>query len=284
VAACPAPFAPLHFNKAAEMSGLHRTVQHRSALRWVEARTLASNRAFPRHSHDGLGVGVIVSGAHRSWSGVGHVEAHAGDTIMVNPGEMHDGLPLGGRPREWKMLYFDPSVATRFLEAQGVAGIEIVRPAVSDRLLATRFAELFSSVTEDPADRLLLEENLLRLLMRISRCHGLRPLPKGPSPTVKKALARIDADPTLPIRLAELAELAGTSRFQLLRGFVRDIGATPHAYLVQRRVQIARRLLAAGTPIAEAAIDAGFADQSHMTRAFVRQFGVTPGRYIRALA
>jgi AraC-like DNA-binding protein len=42
--------------------------------------------------------------------------------------------------------------------------------------------------------------------------------------------------------------------------------------------------LADGRPIAEAAIDAGFADQSHMTRAFVRQFGVTPGRYVAALA
>jgi len=223
----------------------------------------------------------MLSGAHRSWSGVGHVEAHAGDMIMVNPGEMHDGMALGGRRREWRMLYFDPAVVTRFVEAEGVAGIEIVRPAVSDRLLATRFAELF---TDERPDRLLLEENLLRLIMRISRCHGLRPPPREASSPVKKALPRIDGDPTLPIRLAELAELARTSRFQLLRGFVREVGATPRANLVQRRVHIARRLLADGRPIVEAAIDAGFADQSHMTRAFVRQFGVTPGRYVAALA
>ena len=37
-------------------------------------------------------------------------------------------------------------------------------------------------------------------------------------------------------------------------------------------------------PIVDAAINAGFADQSHMTRAFVRQFGVTPGRYVAAIA
>jgi AraC-like DNA-binding protein len=266
------------------MPGLHQMVQHRSALRWIEARTLTSDRVFPRHSHEQLGVGVMFSGAHRSWSGVGHVEANAGDVIMVNPGEMHDGTPLGGRPREWRMLYFDPAVVTRLVEAEGAAGIEIVRPAVSDRRLAIRFAELFTSVTDERPDRLLFEENLLRLIMRVSRCHGLRPLRREPSPRVKKALARIDADPTSPLQLADLAQLAGTSRFQLLRGFVRDVGATPHAYQVQRRVHIARRLLANGRPIAEAAIDAGFADQSHMTRAFVRQFGVTPGRYVAALA
>ena len=55
----------------------------------------------------------MFSGAHRSWSGVGHVEAQAGDAIMVNPGEMHDGIPVGGGVREWRMLYFDPSLVAR---------------------------------------------------------------------------------------------------------------------------------------------------------------------------
>jgi AraC-like DNA-binding protein len=162
----------------------------------------------------------------------------------------------------------DPAVVARLAEAEGVASIEIVRPAVIDRLLATRFADLFTSVTDEPPDRLLLEENLLRLIMRISRRHGLRPPAREPSPSVKKALARIDRDPTSPVKLAELAELAGTSRFRLLRGFVREVGATPHAYLVQRRLHLGRRLLADGRPIVEAAIDSGFADQSHFTPLF----------------
>jgi len=141
-------------------------IQHRSAIRWVEARTLASDRVFPRHSHDQLGIGIMVSGAHRSWSGIGNVEAHAGDIIMVNPGEMHDGMPLGGDLREWRMLYFDPALVTEFVEAEGVTGIEVIRPAVSDRLLATRFAALFASVIDTGPDLLLLEENLLRLKSR----------------------------------------------------------------------------------------------------------------------
>ena len=69
------------------------------------------------------------------------------------------------------------------------------------------------------------------------------------------------------------------SRFHLLRGFFRATGATPHAYILQRRVRLARQLLAAGEELTEASARAGFADQSHMTRAFVRQLGVTPARY-----
>lgn len=73
------------------------------------------------------------------------------------------------------------------------------------------------------------------------------------------------------------------SRFQLLRGFAGATGLTPHAYLVQRRIHLARRLIATGIPLAEAAIASGFADQSHMTRIFTRNHGISPGAYALAM-
>jgi AraC-like DNA-binding protein len=77
--------------------------------------------------------------------------------------------------------------------------------------------------------------------------------------------------------LLDLARETGLSRFQVLRGFVRVTGLTPHAYQVQRRVALARGLIARGRPLAEVAATCGFADQSHMTRQFVRIYGVSPG-------
>jgi len=193
-------------------------------------------------------------------------------------------MALRGNPREWRMLYFDPTAVARMAEAEGANTFEVVRPAVHDPVLAARFARLFACVTAASPDPLLLTESLLRLVMNALRRHGLRPPRKESSPSVRKALARLDGDPASPISLTELAKLVGVNRFQLLRGFAREVGTTPHAYLVQRRIQFARRLLVAGRPIVEAAIDAGFADQSHLTRAFVRQFGITPGRYVAAVA
>lgn len=57
---------------------------------------LQSEHTFPRHSHDHFGIGVISQGAQRSWSLLGQVEAGPGDVIIVNPGEVHDGMPLQG--------------------------------------------------------------------------------------------------------------------------------------------------------------------------------------------
>jgi AraC-like DNA-binding protein/quercetin dioxygenase-like cupin family protein len=263
---------------------VHRVTQHRSVLPGVEARTITSDRTFPRHSHDQLGIGVVLSGAHRSWSGIGHVEARAGDSIMVNPGEMHDGMPGGQGPRQWRMLYFEPAVVARATRAEGVEVIEVVRPAVHDPVLASLFVRSFDRVIEQPSSELAIEESLLMLVMRALRKHGARQTPSRElSPSVRRALERVEADPASQTSLAELARLSGISRFQLVRGFVREVGVTPHAYVLQRRVLLARQLLTLGQSIVEAAMNAGFADQSHLTRAFLRQFGVTPGRYLAAI-
>jgi AraC-like DNA-binding protein len=264
---------------------IHQVEQHRSAVPGIEAMTLVSNDHFPRHSHDQFGIGVITFGAQRSWSGIGSVSASAGDVIMANPGEIHDGVPLDGSERGWRMIYLDPALVAREVEEELVGHIEIVRPVARDSLLARHFAGLFPCLTAVQPDRLATDENLLRSLMYLMRRHSTaRASSTERSPSVAKAIQRLDVAPESQVSLAELALLSGVSRFQLLRGFAREVGITPHAYLVQRRVCLARRLLANGQTPAQAAIQAGFADQSHMTRAFVRHVGVTPSRYRAAVA
>ena len=264
---------------------IHRAEQHRSAVPGIEAFALASDQSFPRHAHDQFGIGILHSGAQRSWSGVGPVEAAAGDIITVNPGEMHDGNPIQGRMRTWRMLYFDPGLVAETLHEDMQGTVEIARPALRDPLLAECFAQLYAGITVPVPDVLVVEERVLRTLAHLMSRHGSRPLPvPGHPPSVARALCSMDEAPERPVTLAELAALSGVSRFQLLRGFARVVGTTPHAYLIQQRVRLARRLLAAGQRPAEAAVAAGFADQSHLTRAFGRQLGITPARYSAAMA
>ncbi len=52
------------------------------------------------------------------------VNASAGDVIMVNPGEIHDGAPLDVNARGWRMVYFDPDLVARELREEIVAQIE----------------------------------------------------------------------------------------------------------------------------------------------------------------
>jgi len=83
------------------------------------------------------------------------------------------------------------------------------------------------------------------------------------------------------ISLQELSELAGMCRFALARTFAREVGVPPHAYLNRLRVGRARELIAAGRRLSDVALEVGFTDQSHLTRHFKRQLGMTPGEWAR---
>ena len=90
----------------------HRAVMLPPCLVGVEAVSLVSARAFPRHAHDQFGLGVVREGGHASWSGLGPVEAGPDEVIAVSPAEMHDGAPVGGA-RAWDMLYVAPETVAR---------------------------------------------------------------------------------------------------------------------------------------------------------------------------
>jgi AraC-like DNA-binding protein/GNAT superfamily N-acetyltransferase len=203
----------------------------------------------------------------------------------VNPGEVHDGRAIGRRPRAWRILYLDPALmdaACADVHDGRATPFAFAAPAFLDPRVRTRFDAAFAHATAPAArrDALACEGALLTLVARLL-AHATVPTVSdaGPTARVRRARDRIDADPAAPVTLAELAAEAGLSRWQLLRGFARELGLTPHAYVVQRRLALARRLIRTRRSLAEVAVVAGFYDQSHLTRCFVRQFGVTPRRY-----
>lgn len=248
----------------------------------IDAMQADSAMAFGRHVHPQFGLGVIERGAQRSASGRGLVEAGAGDTITVNPGEVHDGAPLGDGGRAWRMLYLDPGLVAD-LAADMLPGastmFEFHAPALRDARLAAQVRALFDAATDAaaPSAHLRMQECLLAVLGTL-----LRPRQRELPAPIAPARTMMDDDPAAPWSLAQLAAEAGLSRYQLVRQFARATGLTPHAYLLQQRLQQARRLIGTGAPLAEVAAASGFADQSHLTRMFVRSFGVTPGTYASA--
>lgn len=264
-----------------------RFTMHRCAVPGIEAVEAASRHSFARHTHDRFGIGVIERGAQRSLSGRGPVEAGSGDVITVNPGEVHDGAPIGDAGRSWRIVYLDPA-----LVAEAAADItdgrrrayEFMSPVVADPRAGRRVCGLFDALTDDrePDAGGRWEALLLTLLVGLGTGTGT-----GRGSTVPDAIApareMIDDDPAASLALADLARACGLSRYQLIRAFAKATGMTPHAYLVQRRIDRARALIADGVSLAEAAAGSGFADQSHMTRVFVGKYGLSPGVYADAL-
>ncbi|MDI7860872.1 AraC family transcriptional regulator [Rhizobiaceae bacterium n13] len=248
-----------------------------SGLRAVMAD---SSHVFPRHTHDEFGIGVICAGGQISASGRGQVTAGAGDVITVNPGEVHDGAPLRGERRHWQMLYFDPDLISdlhRAVHPGASTDFEFTAPVLSNEAIAAALLAAFRQISTGVsiAPRLASEQALLQLLAPLMQ---IRPAPMAPRrhPEIRRARTLLDDMPEANLSLAQLAAEAGLSRFQTLRAFTASYGMTPHAYVMQRRANIAKQLIIKGTGLAAAATEAGYADQSHMTRDFRRRYGLTP--------
>lgn len=104
-------------------------------------------------------------------------------------------------------------------------------------------------------------------------------------PKLRRVIDFIEAHLHDSIGLDDLAAAAGLSANHFLRVFKLATGETPYHFLRARRLERARALLADNTmPLAELALECGFANQAHFTAAFSREQGISPGRYRRTVA
>lgn len=260
----------------------HRVCVDPPCLPGVETIAIASSHSFPRHSHDQFGIGLMTGGAHASWSACGLVEAKQGDVIAVNPNEIHDGAPIG-EVRSWEMIFVEPSAVAQ-LSGSKSADREITFAAGRMPQIASLLSRTLDALRagESAAGEEALTELLDDLLAR--RRNPATSIEAYPSPSTLSVIERIRDTPDAPPSLDEVAQLMNLGRAAALRRFRREVGATPQAYAMQLRLRLARRALSSGAPIAEVATANGFADQSHLTRAFARQFGLPPGRWRAATA
>jgi AraC family transcriptional regulator len=158
---------------------------------------------------------------------------------------------------------------------------------VTDEPLAAAVRALILEAKTGGSSGPLFADGLgIAVAARLSRRFG-RPReadsPRGAlASRLKTVLEKMEDTMAASITVAELATVAGLSPAHFAREFKRCTHWTPHAFLMERRVQRARQMLAAGQSIAETAFACGFADQSHLGRVFKTRFGVTPSAFVRA--
>ena len=101
-----------------------------------------------------------------------------------------------------------------------------------------------------------------------------------PGATLRRVLEHINANVHRDPRLAELSTIAHMSVFHFARLFKLSTGLPPHRFVLQQRIEHAKRLLTgADAPIAAIGRGLGFRTPSHFANVFHRMTGVTPSTY-----
>ena len=124
------------------------------------------------------------------------------------------------------------------------------------------------------------ETLIIQLLIHVNRLHEAAPerLDQRGDPKVRQVLSYINEHFRESMSVEALAERFYMSPYHFMRLFKAQTGSTGHAYIRQKRLMNAARLIREGTSAAKAAADSGFGDYSAFHRAFKESFGVSPGR------
>jgi AraC-like DNA-binding protein len=236
---------------------------------------------FDPHRHDTYAIGVTMGGVQRfHYRGECH-HSLPGCVIVLHPDEEHDGGAATDASLVYRMLYIEPSLLAKGLDAWGGGLPFVADPVVHDdglaQLLCTAAGEL-----DRELDDLFVDDFISQVAARLSLHARMPQKLLGVVARDRVTMARdyLEANVLRGVRSDELERVTGLDRFALSRHFRAAFATSPHRFLLMRRLQRARLMIADGEPLAETAIATGFADQSHLTRHFKKAFGIAPGAWV----
>lgn len=278
---------------------------------YLEIRsTVDSRKPYAAHFHSGFSLGLILGGRTRFVCGREEHLAETGDLVLIEPEMVHNCNPVDGEARSYHMLHLDRNWCldlaarspdstlrlkkrvlkdkdvfgqiSRFVEKvqKGIFEDEAAFAALVGRLLKDLSAEA-AGPSEESGGRRLLERFAVEMLFSPKQNVGFVEdiAFTGRGMTATEAQIALAGNLENPLPVVEVARRLGLRRESFIRRFRRGRGLTPGAFQQCLRLLEGRRLLRQGHSIAEAAAAAGYADQSHFHRMFVRYFSATPRQY-----
>jgi len=246
-----------------------------------------SDHAFERHSHDCFAIGTTTHGIQRFRCKGKQYDSQAGDFVLFNPDDDHDGRPGSADGFRYTIWYVPDDVvaASLDLEVDSARSRYFSRPHVADPQLAGTFRALSASLAATSSESLRMESLMHAFLGTMLGRHGERsqalPSPQAGAAPLARIRDYLRSHYANDISVSDLAAVAGLSRAHLTRAFSAAYHMPPHIYLNAVRIMQAQKRIRLGMPLAMVALECGFADQSHLTRRFKGSVGVTPSAWRR---
>lgn len=215
--------------------------------------------------------------------------------VSVVPAGLESEWWWEGKEVDRLHTYLDPALLREAAAEEGadLDGLEVVNSvAVRDPLLEQAGMALLNEMeTGGPAGRMYAESLASVLALHLLRRHSS--LGRGPSrearrersgrlpeASLRAALDYVGDNLASDLSLAQIAAAANLSPYHFARAFKRSTGLAPHQYVVERRIEWAKALLAhTGLSVGEVAARVGFSSPSHFARQFRRLVGVSPGSF-----
>ena len=235
------------------------------------------DHSYPLHTHESWTLLIVDSGVI-GYELAGHEHGSMTDVVTLLPPHLpHNGRTVQAAGFRKRVIYLDADVLAGIGSAADT-------PTFRDPLLRNRIDSLHRALAT-PGDELEAESRLAFIRGRLQGHLDADPLAREPGhdgALAGRLRELLDSRIREGLTLADAGAELHADPTHLIRSFSRAFGIPPHRYLLGRRIELARRLLLAGSSPAHAAADTGFHDQSHFHRHFVTMIGTTPARYARS--
>lgn len=200
--------------------------------------------------------------------------------ILLPPDTVHLCQPHDLNKFNFKMIYIDP---LWFLTEFNMDSASMTPLTAQLDTISIKLKDHFFSSFENFQDPFKAESDTIfflgHLLFDTFKIKVVKPPPIKKMRSISKIKMYIDKHFTHQIQLNDLAKIIGESKFSMLRNFNTTYKLTPHAYILNKRINHAKRLLLESQTVAQTAVDCGFFDQSHFIKTFQKFVGVNPMDY-----
>jgi AraC-like DNA-binding protein len=238
--------------------------------------------AYHKHRHDTYAICLTTRGVQAfDYRGATEISM-PGQVVVLHPDEVHDGRAGAEGGFGYRILYVEPALI--FEAVRVICGHACVLPFVRNPVvISPKLSAAIISAFQGAREPLAIDSLVLQLaegLVDADPCCKQISIPCHLDvAALERARQFLDAEKTRVVHSSELEVVTGLTRYDLARQFRLMCGTSPYRYLLMRRLDFARELLAWHRPLVEIALEAGFADQAHFTRMFKAAFGITPARY-----
>ena len=212
------------------------------------------------------------------------------DVLLVRHHTIHKAVIDQSVPYERIIIYLDGKYFGRSMPEAHLmdsfdqadrSGQHLLTPSILQRQEIQRVLNAYESSAADEGvgASALRETFIIQLLIHISRmpASSVQPRENQYDPKIRQVLSYINEHLSEELSVERLAEQAYLSKYHFMRLFKAQTGSTVHAYVRQKRLLHAARLIREGASVGKAAADSGFGDYSAFHRAFRESFGISPG-------
>ncbi|MDF3883686.1 AraC family transcriptional regulator [Cupriavidus basilensis] len=237
-----------------------------------------SGHGYDMHRHDTYAIGRTLCGVQRFQYRGGQRNSLPGGTVVLHPDEPHDGEAGSDAGFKYRIMYIEPALIQQVL---GGKPLPFIKDGMSrDPRLHAATGILLQGM-DSPIDPLEEDDALFDLAHALEAVSGAPARRQGYDyQAAERAREYIHGALHRTVTLGELEAHSGRDRWSLSRDFRLLYGTSPYRYLTMRRLDQVRSLLVRGQSLADAALAAGFTDQSHMTRHFGKAYGLSPARWM----